>query len=204
MTNPPATNSDTKTIAVIGLPRGGTSVVAAVLDAIGIYMGERSELQAGGAFETEVFMGKHRDLWGNEINRRNSLHKLWGWKNPQGVAMLANIPKGMRNVHCVYVFRDPVAMAEGQINRGNPQPSVSTLDSALREYSELYKAVLASSYPGLLVSYERILSRPAVFIAALAAFLNVSITSDQWVEATSRIRSNGGYVMLPEDWQKND
>lgn len=43
-------------IVVIGLARGGTSSIAAALDALGVYMGPTGDLVAGGCFENFAFV----------------------------------------------------------------------------------------------------------------------------------------------------
>lgn len=190
-----------KTVLVIGLPRGGTSVVAGSLHALGVYMGPPEQLRPGGAFESEVFMAGHREAWSKEIEWRNNQYSIWGWKDPHGMTILQHLPPGLRNLHCVFVFRDPIAIMTSRCVREQAPDPEATLASVCDELMNLHETSLATQWPALLVSYERIQSAPGVFLKSLTGFLQIDPGEERWVEALRRIRSEGGYLALPENWE---
>ena len=199
--NVPTEDKMPKTIIVVGVARGGTTVVAAVLDSIGVYMGPSTQLGAGGAFENQVFMTDETN-WPAEIDRCNLLYDIWGWKNPSMFNMMDHIPHTVRNPHCIFVFRDIIALAGGLIaRRGINQDSGDVVALAEESLQTLYKAATEIDLPSLFVSYERIKTSPEVFVASLAQFCGLTVSPRQRAEAMERIMPQGGYIHLPNGWR---
>jgi len=194
--NPPPAK---KTVLVVGQPRGGTSSVAAVLDAIGVPMGEPSELRNGGSFESFTFVHGTAEQRLAEVARLNAKYPIWGWKAPFGVNALDSRPKTVRNLHCVFVIRDIVALAQAYLfhNKTNLDDSFAF---ATRENHRILNRARNTDLPSLLVSYERIKSDPGRFVEMLAAFLSIPVSDKQKQEAIARVSSTGGYVVMPQDY----
>lgn len=197
MRNMPECHGSQKTVIVLGMPGGGTSATAAVLDAIGVTMGDPHDLRQGGGFENQAMMDPSRQE--ETVVKYNATHDVWGWKNPKGVAMLAGLPVSTRNPYCVFVFRDPIVGAWHFMRTQNVSCEEG-LDLYHTEHQLLYTAMRECKYPSLLLSYERLKTNPEFFIRALVDFLDIIPTPDQWVNAIGRVSNRGGYIVMPKEF----
>jgi len=197
--NPDSISDGEKTVIVVGLGRGGTSVVAAVLDALGVYMGPREELSTQGAFESAVFIHGTRQDREAEIARLNELHSIWGWKWPYGADLLSDMYAGVRNLHPIFVFRDVVALMQSYAVHANESVD-EVAENLWGRYCNLYEAAMGTELPALLVSFERVKMRPVDFVHSVADFLRLEITSSQVSEAASRVSFRGGYLIMPDEY----
>ena len=139
----PGTGDREKTVVVLGAFRGGTSMVAGALKALGVFMGERfssqseydneedlefsdllhnDELLKRAAASGEVSEADFGPLDGVNalVRRRNEAHWLWGWKYPGTVLWLLHtgLAGRLRNPHFVTVFRDPLAVCQHELDVG--------------------------------------------------------------------------------------
>lgn len=196
--NVPETPLPKKTILVVGVPIGGTSAVAAVLDALGVMMGDPNHLKAGGAFEDQVFMALSNPDCREVIKLRNEEHNIWGFKNPKGVSVLNSVG-WFRNPYCIFVFRDPIAASYHY-----SQSHKLTVDAGIAQFHDetelLYRAMMKTTQPSLIASYERVKSTPEFFIQAIARFIELTPTPEQWVDALGRVSSRGGYLGMPQEF----
>lgn len=188
-----------KTVLVVGQPRGGTSVVAGVLDALGVYMGEPEELRSGGSFEDYTLVHGSDAERLAEMDRRNAEYHVWGWKQPFGVATLDTVPVTVRNLHCVFVFRDLVALAHAYQHH-NRISGTQALKFAKEQNDALWRRAMETEHPSVLFSYERIRAAPAVFVKDVDGFLGLGATHAQLAEAVARVSPSGGYVTMPESF----
>ena len=197
----PKTNP--QTVLVVGQPRGGTSAVAGILDALGVYMGPPAELRGGGSFESYVFVHGTAAERLAEVDRCNKEYNLWGWKQPFGVHALDLVPRSVRNLHCVFVFRDIAALAHAYVHHNNITPA-QALRFAKDQNDALYDRAMTSVYPRILMSYERIKDARMVAVEAVRGFLGLTATGDQLNEAFARIGPQGGYVKMEESYGGSD
>lgn len=196
--NVPETPCLQKTVPVIGVPIGGTSVVSAVLDALGVMMGDQNRLRAGNAFEDGNFMDMTKPGIVDVIKQRNEQHDVWGFKNPFGVSVLKKLHL-FRNPYCVFVFRDPIASAHNY-SRSHKLTVDQGIEQFHKQTEAHFQAMMQTTLPSLLVSYERIKSTPEFFIQALSNFVGLTPTIEQWVDALGRISSRGGYLAMPREY----
>jgi hypothetical protein len=199
MRNVPEHAPKQKTVLVVGQSRGGTSCVAGVLDALGVYMGPPEELRSGGSFESFVFVHGDDAARLAEVDRCNAAHDVWGWKQPFGVDVLMLVPTTVRNLHCIFVTRDAWAVAQALMKHAK-----SWADGAVAVASErsnrILSTAMSTTHPSLVVSYERIKSDPVAFADAVMLFLNLDATAKQVDEARARISPTGGYPQMPDTY----
>lgn len=197
--NAPSGPQRHKTVLVIGQPRGGTSMVAAILDALGVYMGDPAELRNGGSFESFVFCHGKDEQRVAEIDRLNGLHEIWGWKQPYGTYVLELLPKNVRNPYCLFIIRDVVAIAQAYMKHANVDMPASW-QYARRENARLLDHAFGTAHPSLIASYERVKLAPEPYISSLSSFLGINPGPDAIKEALSRVNPGGGYVSMPNDY----
>lgn len=165
------------TVVVAGLGRSGTSMLAAVLQAAGICMGE---LTATGTHEDQQLAAllqqrRRRDLR-QLIAQRDAAYELWGFKLPSRQILEHSLFRMLRRPYLVVIFRDILAIAgRRQISRG--EQLMTQLTQSLREYHRLLSFLQDIDLPCLLISYEKALLSPDVLIDQLDHFLGLNLDS---------------------------
>jgi hypothetical protein len=185
------------TIVVTGVARGGTSMVAQVLDRLGLFLGDDCDPVV---VEDVAIL---RALQNSDMNQlqdiiadRNRHFSLWGFKVPNLHTFLPVTDTSLfRNPRFVVVFRDPLAIA-----RRNELSMFQGALEALREAGEhlahLISYVGALTAPAMLISYEKVLQYPEHLVDAVAAFCGLQPNDEQKAAALASITPNGHAYML--------
>ena len=183
------------TLIVAGLPRSGTSMVAAILLDLGVFMGERID---GAVFEdvdlAAAVESGQRDALSQIIARRNAAHRLWGFKRPEAYKHLDRLCAACRNPRIIVIFRDILAIAvrNSIAMQLDPVPSLPRL---LGDYQTLLGALEGVRVPMLLLSYEKCVQFPVETVREIASFAGIEITEKIAREAAALIENgNPGYV----------
>lgn len=181
-----------RTYVTFGLERGGTSPIAGIQRALGLYLGPIQ----GGNNEDDAFHAKPLRRMKKTVTERNQAHDVWGFKYPSAGNYLPNLVRSLRNPYFVVVFRDPVATAlsrarwDGEQLRRPPR-------MALHEASSLGNAnlgfALATQRPTLLVSTERVENNTSELIDEIADFLGVPHPDDAYRERILSYLAPGSY-----------
>lgn len=183
-----------KTIVVLGVERGGTSMVAGVIRAMGISMGERAGLN----HEDPLFLTEDHNKLQRYIAQRNSETSVWGFKMPKASLNLNFFSQVLRNPVYVVAYRNPLSIVDSWEQRGAGQ-SLDVLERINHYQSSLSDFFRKANAPVLLVNYERAVSKSEDFVAELAERLQWDATPEQLQRATQMVTGDGGgYVNLPE------
>jgi len=183
-----------KTVVVLGVERGGTSMVAGVIRALGVNLGERAGLN----HEDPKFMTDDPDQLANRIEQRNAEHAVWGFKMPKAALNLDFYERKLRNPHYIIVFRNFAAVMDSWDQRGAGQP-LDVLDRSIDYFTRIGRTIRQSGAPALAVNYERATRDSEPFLVDLAAFLGIELTAELQQRAEAIITGDGsGYVNLPE------
>lgn len=188
--------ADTATIIVVGAPRSGTSMVAAALSALGIFMGDRIDTSV---FEdlrlTDALENAPEELPAvvGDYDRKQS---VWGFKRPMAFRSIEPHLHLFRNPRLIVPFRDPVAVAKREeVSMGFD--FVNHLRLASEMNVELASFALRQSIPVMVCSYEKALFSPMAFVSHLAHFCGRAVTDDL-LRLASSVISNG-----PENYLKS-
>lgn len=191
-----------QTAVVIGLPQGGTSMLAAVVDALGVPMtaGKLFNFEAEGG---RPHVGDDLPSWISKAEAWNARADVWGfkdtiiWRHPVGDAHAA-----LRNPHYLVVARDPVAIMQRRAaNHAVEQPVHlrPVFSFVLDQQAELWGWVQAlPDAPLMVVSYERALRAPDLMCRLVGEFLGREPTGEQRQRAVARISLAGGYLLKEE------
>lgn len=192
------------TIGIAGVARGGTTMVASVVHALGIEMGPEYDLQ-NFHFEDQAmkFHGPESlEKVVERIRERNKETPVWGWKSGHLVvnSEIKSILSHLRSPRIVMVCRDPLAVAQRQFSIQEGGPHVGPVDFnfiynvALQGYVKNKEWVQQTDLPVLLVPYERALSNIEKFVSELAEFIGATPSGIEKKEAISRVSKSGGYL----------
>lgn len=167
-----------RTAVVLGLPRGGTSMVAGVLHHLGVDMGDDfntatfEDRRLSGAVEKGSIDAVRRI-----VNERNNRSNIWGWKRPSARKHLDIVQAEFRNPYYIMVFRDMLAIATRK-HLSIRSDVIKAMRSNVRAQRQLIDIAASLDAPLLLLSYEKCLNHPPAAAAAIAEFVGVPVTND--------------------------
>ena len=199
----PETPCSMMTVPIVGVPRGGTTMVAAVVHSLGVDLGPAKDL-AEFTFEDQSMNRADPGLELSYIKQRNHEANIWGWKNPAALQSIRPLFFSLRKPRLIMVFRDVMATMDGEMRFDEehgvePRRAFCDLAQATANWwAENMAFITQTTFPTLLVSYEHAIRAPETFIHALADFLGITPTHEQMTEAMARINPNGGYLRLDE------
>jgi hypothetical protein len=185
-----------KTVLVVGVPRGGTSSVAAVLDGLGVHMGEPEDMASGGSFENKIFVRGSMADQEYEVSQLNERFDVWGFKNPYGRVTLDMLPSNVRNPCCIFVFRDLVALAQSRLYNTHPRKPYQSFERSANLLAQLMGCLSTVECPSLITSYEAIKSMPVQFVESVVRFLGLEPDATTICGAVGRINTHGGYLQF--------
>ncbi len=168
----PATDTTQKTVIVLGVSRGGTSMVAGLLSMLGVSMGKTL---SAGSHEDPAFHSHDVATLRALIAERNAEHELWGWKYPHTLDYLGRIHGQLRNPHFVVIYRDVMSVAQA-FQRADGTALKVALKDAHKRYDKLTRFCLDCDDPLLTISYEKAINNPNALLRELSRFCGVSMS----------------------------
>lgn len=183
---PPSKLTVPRTYCVLGVPRGGTTMVAGMLQKLGIFMGQQmTPDREDSEFITHrgnfgIFTVRNDPAQASYLKRiaaviatRNQRQSVWGWKDPIAVFYLPAIVPLLRNPHYVFITRDLGAVAQREVAEAGTPDGEHLLAQMRRisvSNSMIVEFITTTRAPTLMISYERALSRPEAVAEAMLAF----------------------------------
>lgn len=165
-----------RSFIVTGLYRSGTSMVAALLQRAGLFIGgEINDI----VYQDEEFF---RALAAGDvqalqslIEARNASHQSWGFKYPMLWRAMTATQLGMfDSPRLIITFRDPVSMAV-RTSLSEYQDPMRALRDSVSELAALMSFISDLTCPYLLLSYEKALTFPDDCIDALLRFCDIPL-----------------------------
>ena len=210
-----------KTFIVFGVPRGGTTMVARVVESLGVNLG--SDLPANYEDTDFNFDFLPKDLKKSRpalieqlskvIDQRNQDLDVWGWKYPRAAIYLIPLLKKLRNPHLICVMRDPISSGIRNMKRAQkihkkslskadfvPESNCADIPSRIiTQHLEIQlknmRTIQQASCPSFLCSYEKAIMNTDDFVREMAEFLDVSSTEQQIQDAIHQVKP-GGYMQV--------
>ena len=194
-----------KTAVVIGLPQGGTSMLAAVVDALGVPIARPDGLFFNfEGQEDRPYVGDDLPTWTAKAVAWNQRADEWGlkdtiiWRHPSGAAHAA-----LRNPFYLLAARDSLTIMQRRAaNHAVVEPPhlYGLMVDIVSQQESLWKWVQSlPDAPLLAVSYERALRAPEATCRLVAEFLGLHPTVAQLQRAAGRIGLTGGYFLGGDD-----
>jgi hypothetical protein len=186
-----------KTIIVVGVQRGGTSMVAGVIRELGVNLGKN----LGNNHEDPQFITKDLDRILELVRLRNEEHDVWGWKMPHTSEYLTKILSKIRNPFVIVVFRNLLGMVESQLKRSQAEME----DAYKFSYNRLVQVgsiVPELKCPLMLVNYEKAAEKPDSFVDEMIEFLHLAVDARMRERAIQMINPAIGYRRASrESWK---
>ncbi|MEJ8575006.1 hypothetical protein [Microbaculum marinum] len=187
-----------RTAVVLGIARGGTSMVAGTLRGLGVNMGDDLGFNHEDARVQQIVNRQEFDTFAGIAKARDAEHGLWGFKFPEASTVMDRFHPSLRNPHYLFVLRHPLARGQSAVKRTGGDLGASVVD-ALKSYEGIFAFLDGIDAPVLLVNYEQATEDREIAAAEIAAFLGIEATPERIGRAASMITGQGdGYVNLPE------
>lgn len=155
-----------RTYVCFGVARGGTSAVAGIMQRLGLFIGE----DLPNNYEDPAFVGKGPPLMRKTIAARNEAYPVWGWKFPSASNYLEALSPDLVNPHLVVVCRDMAATMKAHMRWHKRGLQLAAHDILLQQQRNWF-LVERWQVPTLLVSYEKAVLAPEIFVREMADFL---------------------------------
>ncbi|CAN5493696.1 hypothetical protein BH18VER1_BH18VER1_04260 [soil metagenome] len=169
-----------ETVIVLGVGRGGTSLVSGTLRCLDVSMGSsphplRHEWSPV-VYASEGQVDIHASL--QNIEAMNSAHEVWGWKYPADLFALDTILPLVRSPGLVIVTRDLVDLTLSSERYGETPWEIGFYENAA-VYRYIGTQLRFWPYPILAFSFHEIVGKPEEFVELLCSFLQISPTAEQ-------------------------
>lgn len=187
----PAKDPGKRTILVTGVARSGTSLVAAVLRAAGLHMGDHVyDVVHEDSQMLEVVRSRDNKLLRSVIQQRNAKHRTWGFKVPNlHVYMRHDELNLFRNPHLIVIYRDPVAVATRNAlsEHTDRLPGLIAATGAMQAVARFADQ---TACPLLLLSYEKAVAFPPLLIDSVLDFCGITISADKRAALLEHVKPN--------------
>lgn len=184
-----------RTYVVLGVMRGGTTMVGGIMRALGVFMGDNIDENNQ---ESMDFHGRTPDQLAEVIARNNSNHQVWGWKHPNAADYLEGVWPHLVNPHAICVYRDAVANGQA-LNRWHPFSKMDAIQAALRRQQRNLNLVSKLAGPKIFVSYEKAERNKRLFLTEFSGLLGIRPRHDEFDFVA--FMQSGSYKKL-EDYRK--
>jgi hypothetical protein len=182
-----------KTVLVFGLARGGTSLIAGVLLELGVFMGHNAH-QTKHEY-TPLYPGMPKIELLETIRANDRTHSVWGWKCPKDIFHIDQYLHHLRNPHAIIVFRNFLDTSMSSYKHN----SIDLLH-ALRENQPVMEGIISfaidSEVPTALVSYEKALANPSLFVGGVVNFLQLPTAGKTQLANAVQFSSRGTYSLV--------
>jgi hypothetical protein len=178
-----------RTVAVFGPGRGGTSVIAGCLRALGVCMGivphaykhEWSPVVRQANSEIDL-PRTHQN-----IQRMNASYPCWGWKFPSDVFHIEAVTSLLRNPGFIVVTRDLTEIALSSLARQDVPFEISLNEAAIVSQF-IARRIRFWPWPILLVPFAEALRESDTLVEILCAFLQISPGEAERKQAASFVQ----------------
>ncbi len=101
----------------------------------------------------------------------------------------------LRNPYCIFITRNPVAIAERLCSQQKRclKTVALTAKRVLQEFSVLLDQYTNCVHPKVLLSFDRIIRRPQIAVKICCKLLNLRPSAEQWCSILSHVSRMGGY-----------
>lgn len=187
------------TIAVTGMGRSGTTMVARILLALGlpIARGVTSKFLEE---KQIIHMLKNREMeaFAALCAERNANHPRWAFKCPTLRVRLKESDPILRNPRYIVTYRDVVAVSS-RVMMQEDIDTAAALEAQARKQYNLMRSLLELSNPVLLLSYEKSMRYPEHTVSLISEFCGEACTKDQISRiAANEIRFNDPRYLVPD------
>lgn len=166
-----------KTIVVIGVARGGTSLIAGTLHHLGVFMGENATSPVFEDTHLAFAIEKSPEDLPTIIDKYNGSNPVWGFKRPSTIECLDFLHDKLRNPIYLFVFKDIFAISSRNAISMKTE-LISGLRRAHNDYNKVLNFIGCQEINGYLFSYEKVMQNKEMFVDCLVHIIDETKVSD--------------------------
>jgi hypothetical protein len=130
------------------------------------------------------------------IARQNARTPIWGFKMPDLHQFLQHDElQRFRNPHIIAIFRDPVAVAVRNM-LSEQADGIQSITETTAAMHSMVQFMRAARTPFLLLSYEKALVFPQVFLDSVLNFCGVTLEADGRARVLAQVQPNRAEYVL--------
>lgn len=149
-------NKHQKPIIVVGVARGGTSLIAGILENLGLFMGDKSCKPVFEDVHLSSFFEDGNDKKVAEIiSEYQRKHKIFGWKRPSSISQLQKVDSLFSKPKYIFIFKDVLSIAARNKISMQSKSLFPSMQDALNKYSLAISFIKETQPDSLLISYEK-------------------------------------------------
>lgn len=178
-----------RTVAVFGPGRGGTSVIAGCLRALGVCMGITPHAYKHEWSPMVRKANSKIDLPQTlqNIQQMNASHPCWGWKFPSDVFHIEKVTAFLRNPGFIVVTRDLTEIALSSLARQDVPFEISLYEAATVSQF-IAGRIRFWPWPILFVPFGEALREPDTLVEILCEFLQISPAEGERKQAATFVQ----------------
>ncbi len=188
--NKDESKSGPKTVVVLGIARSGTTMVAKILQELGVYLGDKdSPVSEDMSVSNLLEKDRNMEAFDQLVAERNEAHSIWGWKRPEAFRYIKHFEGHIRNPHFIFLYRDPLAI--GVREKTSMQADVfQAMTRVQKRYTAINRYVQNTEHACLLVSYEKALLKSKALIDSLVEYLDLDVSDETKSNALKAIQTD--------------
>ena len=179
-----------RTLIVVGVARGGTSLIAGTLDHLGVFTGDKSRQPVFEDVHLSLPLEKNDFSTAQSIIDQYNIKEVWAFKRPSAINYLEQLDKLCRNPIYLIVFKDIFSVS----NRNSISMKtdvVSGLKKAHEDYAKILKFIGNNNPNAFLLSYEKIIGNKEFFVETMIDLIGKEqISPEQKESALAFIEPN--------------
>ena len=185
-------NIKEKTLIVVGIARGGTSMISGSLNHLGIFTG----LKSGAPVFEDVHLSnaiesKNMSDTVKIIDEYNNQHDIWAFKRPSMINYLSQLHREFRNPIYLFVFKD-IASIAARNNISMQAEVIKNINNAQKDYQKVIDFINnTENLNGMFLSYEKIMNNKDEFLDSIVSLIGRdTVTEEKIKKAKNFIEPN--------------
>ena len=165
-----------KSIIVVGVNRGGTSLITSSLNSINIHLGDQINSPTFEDIElAEYLRNKDWTSFRLKVISYEKTHDIFAWKLPDSVSHLKKINSIFNNPFYIFIYRDVLSIASTQIKVHDRQ-LISAMQLSLNKYKKILNFIENFKPNHINISYEKSILNPYIYAKNLLDFIGMEPT----------------------------
>jgi hypothetical protein len=180
-----------RTIAIIDFAHCGTTMLAGVLELLGVPMVVDADFDQMRGEDPEIIRTLQTDeeAFRAEVEKRNAKYESWGFKWPGRREYWPLFQECLREPVFLTIWKDPVSVTRRRFGKSNAR-LLGKLRNTARQMQSAIDTAYKLQMPMTMFSYCKAVQTPGAFIKTVAGLAGVEWTWDQVARIGQYIQPN--------------
>ena len=168
-----------RTIAIITFAHCGTTMLAGVLEILGVPMvGENYHRMKWEDHDIiAALKDENEEQFAALVAERNAQHSTWGFKYPGAWKFMPLLKTYLRNPVYLGIFKDPISVTRRRFGKSEDR-FLRKVRNTIRQYKNAIDGIYACGIPIHFFSYQKAIASPYKFVLELIEVAGLDIDED--------------------------